>query len=273
MQRSIIGTAALLAFALASGTATAATASTTVSDLKIQLIDLAPNDGVAPFVTFHDSATTARTDQNFAPNGLDNVTTHIAAGGFAPVSAQDSPNPYGDALASLTGDVLGDGARITTTVRSATPDTGTSHAFEEGSIFLYDYATGAPINFLLSPDTRMVLSGFVDIVIDSTNSGSEGYAYGVATLSVQGSTLDNTSQDRFLVQDFTTGVNQHDEVHQAVSLTFTNLSDLYDQSGIFSGFVQAVAITNVPEPANASLLAAGLGVIGLAFRRAAISRS
>jgi hypothetical protein len=273
MQRSIIGGATLLAFALATGAASAATASTTVSDLKIQLIDLAPDDGVAPFVTFSDSATTARTNENFAPNGLGNVTIHIAVGGFAPVSAQDSPNPYGDALASLAGDVLGDGARITTAVRSATPDTGTAHAFEEGSIFLYDYSTNAPVSFLLSPDTTMVLSGFVDIVVDSTNSGSEGFAYGDATMSVQGSTLDNTSQDHFLVEDLTTGENQRDEVHQAVSLTFTNLSDLYDQTGIFSGFVQAIAVTSVPEPANGSLLGAGLGVIGLAFRRAAISRS
>ena len=269
--------AAFMAFVLAAGASGAradALATATLSDFRIQLVDLDPNDGIAPSVTF---VGTSGVDVFASPGGpaggswVDSVST------YAPISAAASSASW-NASAGFSGDPFSAvGATVSTQAGTALVGYNTAAG---ASILLDDVGQAAAFTFTLSPETQMLISG-LGHVSDTVSSldietASSSIILVLDKLDSRGAEIPGWYSDSLIVGDAGAGAVRYDPVcgclappvasveHDApLSLSMTNSTDA-DLTAQFGVGVSAFANSNpvsVPEPGGVWLGLAGLVVV------------
>jgi hypothetical protein len=260
MTRSTTLVAAAAALTLSSAGALAdATATASFSDLHIELIDMNPDDGIAPSVTFGpDNSTVATQAWTSNPYALDLKDAH-GDGAFGAVATSSMPNRYVQGSASISGDVnAGTGSALA----SAFVDTTTiGGASSSGQVAL----TG-PLNmgssFILSAGTVMTISATGDVTAAATNSfqSRDAFANSFLLLELWGEGQVSLGE---LYVHAGTDAQGFDSRHADIEVLFVNGSDVAT-SGFFEGTLssQAEFATPIPEPASAILMLFGLSTIG-----------
>ena len=250
-----------------------------LNDFTIELVDLRPEDGLAPSIRFvgegeppFSAFVTGRVSIQSMPGGSDIYTEYFNnSGATAPFSDAAGTAAYGGttAYAALT---VGDKALGPHQLLAI----GTASASGPGIEAQYFATTNAPSYlaqiFEVSPYTLAVFKGHADVfaTVDaaSTDAAASGFielfANGVGASGTPGTS--QISRDRSAI-DASTG--QFRSVTQAMSVSFRN-----DSAQPLSGLVKATvyvtgreAIALVPEPESVALVLGGLTVLALRGRR------
>jgi hypothetical protein len=261
MSHTAVGAAIAAALVLASAGAIASgTSDATLSDLRIQLVDLDPGDGIAPTVSF-DSAGGG----SFV--AVEN-TSKWGNGAFANISAGITGGPVGG-TASISGNILSGLKLQTTAYTNSTVENG----FESEAFQFLKMADDSPLPFTLSANTRMVVSGHAVVNAETTLTKSDILGGEVFLALVD--TLEDAFAGKYsglAILTAAAGLQRanpiSDHEHADMSISFTNATDA-SATGLFSVAVLASADTlvPVPEPGSGGLMVAGLGLVGLMLRR------
>jgi len=264
MQGQALAAIAAAVVSLAALPAAASTATASMTDFHVELIDLDPNDGIAPSLTFQDLQGGSFIAAESGTPG--HVLTDTHQGG-TPLGVGSSSSTRGaaSALASFTGDPRGQGASAL-----ASASLGARGLYGASTVQLGDGAIYAP--FTLSADTRLVitadasasaLSTFADPQTDTWASVFLKLTDASGTGSVS---TDTASAEQFAMIGGTPGATVD---HHLMTITFENLTG-GDLGGIFFGSIDAYAadLAPVPEPGSLPLALAGLGFLAWRLRRA-----
>lgn len=269
MQARTLATIAAAIASLAAMPAVASTATATLTDFHIELVDLDPNDGIAPSLTFQDVLGGSFIAAESGAPG--HVLTDTHQGG-APFGAATSSSTHGaaSALSSFTGDPRAPGAGGSA---SATASTGLAGLYGASTVQLGDGAIYAP--FTLSADTRLVITADASASALSTFTDPHADTWASVFLKLTDATgTGSVSTDTAIAEQFamTGGTPSATTDTRQITISFENLSGA-DLGGIFYGSIDAYAAdlspSAVPEPGGLPLLAAGLGVLAWRLRRRA----
>jgi PEP-CTERM motif len=279
MRKVVIHAAAAAATAALPAAAIADTvASSSLSNMRFTLIDLRPNDGIAPQVTF-DSATLNGKRSYVQGSALD--TFH---GGFDYQSYERSGNSaFGPAAGARDGARAGSNAAVIGGSGTQQPGLSAS-GYTKGGLSTRDnafnawaYVSDAPLEFTLTPHTRLVWSADYEMETQTThgrwnaNDGTE-HAFARATMGLYDAnshTLDEADH----WQQATFSGNSGQDVHHAglLSVSFDNRSNhSFDGSmAAYTGVYGEVTgnVGSVPEPATNAMLLAGLAMVGTVVHR------
>ena len=256
--------AAALAAALLSicGAAAAqASASVTFSGVRFTLIDLDPDDGIDPSISFTGASSA---DAN-AHAGSVGASSHLDATTFAaPVWATVASTPTNSATAWMLGSFYGPGATAHADGSNAALPTGQSLAF----ISFKGPAVnpGSAVDFLLSPHTEIVLTGTVDGSVSSDRLHNEATASMFVEFDANTSQGQKQSAVGWDVQ--TSGLPRGTEydMHHDISLSFVN-DDSVELAGNMNGGVSVLVASSVPEPWAAAMMLVGVGLLAACGRR------
>jgi hypothetical protein len=249
--------AAMLIVALPVHAATLTSA--TLSDLKIQLIDLDPGDGIAPSITFDPRAFSTVSAEFSEGPGADTSWQSSGASAFAPVSIADSMM-FAGGSGKISGDPFGAGATFGATGFAVPGLIGGGSARIQNNF-------GVNL-FTLSPHTQIrvtataVSSWNVDTPLAYASDAYE-LTLGLADGSVPPTGRVSIDDGFFLGgSDVLVGGKT-----TPLSVSLVNDGDAfltgdYDFS-VFAGVTEIQVPLSVPEPASALLLAAALGGFGL----------
>lgn len=253
---TLAAVAALSAMSCTDGFA-GATASATLSDLKVTLTDLAPGDGIAPSVTFgqQDRAYSSLAlpagggqllQDAFGTNAFDNLSTAVNA-------------PLEDAYARIAGDVYGAGATLSVGSDAYGPHAPSSSAF----ILVGGFET-----MTLAPATEVTISGVLDLLASTTDYDAVAGAQFSMTI-LAGPDTTQSFYTVLLTSPLSNTPYRTLEQVQAESMSFVNTTSA-PITALFSLQLSTVALaTTAPEPANAALMLAGLaGLVAWKRRRA-----
>jgi hypothetical protein len=265
MQAKALATIAAAVASLAAMPAVASTATATLTDFHIQLVDLDPNDGIAPSLTFQNVLGGSFIAAESGAPG--HVLTDTHQGG-APFGAGMSSSTRGaaSALSSFTGDPRAPGAGGSA---SATASTGLQGLYGASTVQLGDGAIYSP--FTLSADTRLVITADASASALSTFTDPHADTWASVFLKLTDATgTGSVSTDTASAEQFAmTGGLATTDTRQ-ITISFDNLTAA-DLGGIFYGSIDAYAAdlspSAVPEPGGLPLLAAGLGVLAWRLRR------
>ncbi len=252
MRRNLLAAGAATCLAVAMQGATAATASTTLTDFRITLVDLDPTDGITPWVTFTQPAVATTYLSVYGSPVVKTSATSPA--GWSPVLTTSAPATFTDASASLSGNPFTTGATLTASAHNdLMPPTFPWAAEVAGQV---TFGAGVFGNdFQLSPNTRLVISA--DALEQADTRGTPHmYAENVANLTLYGGTPNFGSS---LGQDIATETFESFSAHLETS--FENSSATM-ASGLFLLIDTASVLEAVPEPASALMLS--LGFLALA---------
>lgn len=214
-------------------------ASADIAQLRYELIDLNPNDGILPSISFTDSEYFLSV--NLGPTQWDRV--------FA-----DTPGVLERSWAG-------------TTLRTAVSDAGASASISMASAVAgANFYTNARLsqNFTLSPYTGVIWS-----VLTQLTGGAED-AYGYQQAAIEGRWVDADGDTFDEQQTFSsqliTGVWAMDQ--RSETLSGYLYSDARQRNGSVDFAVSQALYTPgpVPEPATWGMLAAGLGLLGMRLR-------
>lgn len=227
-----------------------ATASAQLSNFGLQLIDLDPNDGIAPWIDL------TRFDSHAFAYGGNGPFAADGTSVFGPVAA-DSSGADTSAAAAISGDLLAGG------VAHADASTLASYA----QAFINAGTFGTSPTFTLSPHTELVFTGSADV---SASIGGAGGGQSEAEVELG---LSGPAPDFLFDHDYRSAIAFDGGPNSAssqgdLSVSFSNLSDLA-VDGTFYVYVMATAsnVPPVPEPANGALMLGALGGLALALRR------
>lgn len=283
MKRHVILLSALLLSATAAGGAFAqSTGSATVSDVRFELIDLDPNDGIAPSVTFvadPESRSVADWSRRVLYYESDLKYTQPALNPVSITSSWTSPNPNTppgsriDLSASVLGGALG----------ALTMQASAEALYTGGEFFASTRAWSGYVGFLLSPMTAM--SVFADAAVHGTAgplSAPGLVAGGAGGVWMQlGSAGSQQTPIVALSQTMQYGYDPLAELERTLTLGYSNT--LATSSSHYLVLEAAATVSNslltdppppVPEPATHAMFAAGLGLLGaFGWRRRKPSRS
>jgi hypothetical protein len=226
-------------------TAAQSSASAFLGNLAYELIDLTPDDGSTPYITFTGNTTTSATSNLYA----DPDFTQLAA--TLTMFGTDFGTTYvnnADGTASAAASPFGVGADVLMMSNSGFAQTSST------------------VDFILSANTRVIFTvfGSVEAMPDFFN---DGYAYAYAGMYGE---LQNDASDG--VNNFGASMYSlflREERYLAASGQTQGLesSGWLGMQSIVEGATMAAP---VPEPGSVAMLAAGLGMLaGAARRRAA----
>ncbi len=273
------------ALAIAGGNAlAAASASVTVSGLKITLVDLAPADGIAPAITFTTPAAAAAVSE-ISLNGsnasgkqtLGNSLfgAYSQTGGLLSTTydVEFSGNPLSEA-----------GSTFSIHDQASAPSAGVDATLftDAGIGKAQDFSA---IGFTLSPNTEIIVTAAVSASAFMEQQGtSSQYAEAYYDIELDGklpgaynSTYQFVNKEAYLFNSLKGSFS--DAKSDALSLSFSNTSSLTATGTFFSYFETDVGTTStdkifapataaaVPEPSVAALMLAGLAGLGVRLRR------
>jgi hypothetical protein len=271
MKKAIVIRIAAAAMLVCWGDARASSASATLSNFRIELIDLQPDDQIDPYVTFQNfqggtfvSAETGVMDAH----GVFQRTTDLHMGGSI-FGAGLSASTMGSstASASIAGSPLATGASV-----SASASSNLAGYYAASTVMLGDGTDS--VSFTLSPETRMVISGDASATVSSTLDDDYADAWASVFLSLTDYTGGGqlSFANATAEQGSTHGnapFSSVDDRHLAVSFE-NGGSDAVD--GIFFGSVDTSTSdigppSAVPEPATGALMLAAVGLLACMRRR------
>lgn len=210
-------------------------AGTTVGHLDYRLIDLAPDDGIDPWIGLNSYATLAHA-QVYDQEGNEIATAdidHVGATGFD------------NAYASLHADARNDAASVLLTLYS-----GWGYA-----------AANRSFRFVLSPNTQVVFSVDADLW---ASPEAPGVSWPTAIAELYGSLHGINDGERF-----SSSFRLEDGVqHGTLSVTAASQGEWVDGYLAFDAYAVAEShALPVPEPETSAMLLGGLTVLALARRR------
>ena len=231
-----------------------ATASASFSQLRVQLVDLDPADGITPSVTFQTGSTISMGAYSPDVNGFFDNSWPVP---FAQES-HDEIEPYSQSSAALTGDAFtAPGALVATS--AAAQITHFSQANAE-FIFLKDF-------FTLSAHTELIISGHASNAVGTTSTPkwplSDQYAFAESYLSTG---VANTSSLSNTWDALVNGMNGSSSNEGDLTVSFSNL-DGASTLGSIQGYTAVLVTSSIPEPETISLLGLGGLAVAAALRR------
>ena len=240
-------------------------AKATLTNLQVGLFALDPSRGEAASVSFEvTGGSLARVFATGAGNAPPVTTSMSGGAAFAAVDATDSDGTDAGGSARIDGDAFKAGADVTTSAYSNMPG-----CQSEASAYLGDGDGTA--TFTLSPHTVLVISVVADLSATG-NSALSDYAIASAELEFIGSQGDNSQESLANALVAAGGFfGSANSLHENLAVSFVNPYD-YAIDGTFFGGVDATTSAAVPEPGEAGLLLAALGMMGAMRLRARARR-
>lgn len=233
--------AAALAVAASGGAHAAASGSAAITGFTWSLVDLAPDDGIAPALVIG----------GVTGSSTSSVTSSLGDGDTAvqPVNFATTAAALNNALGGGTAATFADGARVSAALASGVPGR---------TVFLV--ASGTPQNgdFVLTPHTTVTFSAWFE---GAAAADANGSAYASGAINVLVADISSTHQRQ------ASATGSADQASGELHVSFANASDQW-VSGHLNAYAQATLDTTlpVPEPGRAALLAAGLAALAWRVR-------
>jgi hypothetical protein len=269
-MRSRIAWAVFVLLASVSLSASAdGTAAVSFTGVHFQLIDLAPDDGIAPALTFSGPNGGSQASAGASTDSEGAVGAHA----FDPLSVTAGPLDGFGGTAAISGDLFAGTLGMRAGGFSSSTLVGSGGG--GNAVLYFDNVAGLPnLPFTLSPHTRLVISG--DATGTATASNDIGdYVSGEVFLGLTDSLADaiagiNTDDDIMVVAAGldATGNPNLGSARRELSVSFENAGD-DPRTGLFTAAVYAGSSTlsDVPEPASGVLMLAATALLGAMRRR------
>jgi hypothetical protein len=248
IQQRLAGIAlAVATFAAAVPASAQSTASAFVGNLSYQLIDLAPDDGIAPYLTFTGASNT-----------------------FARASLYADP-VFGTLVADSqsTGELISS-VNVSTTSGTADASGSPFAVFANTNLFSNSGASLAfgTMDFILSPYTRVIFSvtASVDAEPDFTEGGL-GNAFASALLYGEVGNDSSAGSTNFSSSTFTLFLREDRTLSALVDTQAFETTGFVAIQAVAESASLATPVSSVPEPASLGMLLAGLGLLSGAARR------
>jgi len=239
--RKLLSAVALGTLSL-SGSAYAAGVQTAVNNYGYKLIDLDPNDGVAPSITF--TSAFSQTFIDFCGCGTDQAVNY----GF------DFPSTV-----QVQGNIDGVNASSSITSNQYMTQANASFAGARGHA-----SATSDVSFTLSANTKLVFYGTLNSI--QTSAGNEqGSVSGSSSVTMYDGSFSKLSG---FEHTFSHGLSDpHTPYSEYFEITYSNTdaNEFGGSLGISSNV--GVSVSAVPEPSTYAMLVAGLAFIGLSRKR------
>lgn len=245
--------------------------SATITNFRVQLIDLDPNDGIAPSLTFDPYGTSNTQADVYAtlPALVSLDAYHDGTAPFAPIWASEtSGGAFG--TASIVGDAFGSGATVSVSARTSA--TG-GYAISEGTV---GFANQVEIHrFTLSPETELLITGDANFSVALGSDQATEFADSGLYLEITDTNGNWATDSSWLMTGIASDASapQPRTVSASFQVFYDNASASPFEGGV-GGYLGAYANSDgprlpspVPEPGSAALLLAGLGAIAWRARR------
>lgn len=260
MKVAPIALALLAALSIPNSRASEVSTSVTMSNFRIELIDLDPSDGITPqFAFLWPVGSTSPIADSQVIDGSTSPFTKIDSFQYGSSLFGSASSSAATATASAKSSISGDGTLGGTVLHAeaSIPQYRSTDSFTTLATLFSSFDA-----FRLTAHTAAVLTA--DVQLDLVVPEGSACCYSEASLSFG----DPTGGNQFPVTG--AGIQRVDTSHDMLTLQ-TEISNLKDETQIvdLSASVQAGTVAPVPEPSTSALLLAGLVAIGWARRRSA----
>jgi len=238
------------------------TARASLTDLTYQLVDLDTIE-TTPYIEFLTGSISASSATTVNKMSTVYRTEVLRSAAFAP--PQTSAVAV-NATASTTVTLSSSGGlNIKSWASVPGPDGGVEATADSGVDLVVGPGTYGDPNFVLSPHTKLIISGSATTYVNAMSGGSDGGGYARVSMFVgrSGAGSGQSVDYAFAQAQFPKKVDTDDEY---LSVSFENEGDT-DLFGLMGVSTMAVAVAPVAEPLPAAMTLAGLCIIAIGNRR------
>lgn len=240
-----------VALAIISGSAVAGPVigHATLSDYSFQLIDLDPNDGIAPAITFEYNLLVARAEDFNTDEGDYQSSWALP---FPVYASQDLPG------ASLAASASVDEIQANVTAGGQGDFSAVGYRFS---------------SFRLSANTKMIVTGHASVGLDFGTVTPLHWANAFVTLSFDPYNYNPAPSDVYSLGITGRAGDAAASLDEAFTLELVNDTDVLMYRDLkLTSYVQLNSVTPVPEPSSWLMLGAGLALMAGVARRHRVPR-